>query len=80
MPTLTIKGLPDAVYQRLKDQAESHRRSLNGEIIVCLEQAVGVAPLDPKVWLAKARAFRQTLKIQPLTDRELRAARRAGRA
>jgi antitoxin FitA len=35
MPTLTIKGLPHPLYRRLKRQAEAHRRSLNGEIIMC---------------------------------------------
>lgn len=80
MPTLTIKGLPDPIYERLKVQAEAHRRSLNGEIIVCLERAVSAARFDPGAWLAEARAFRETLTIKPLSDRELRAARRAGRA
>ena len=80
MPTLTIKGLPDPIYQRLKEQADAHRRSLNGEIIVCLERAVSATRLDPLAWLSEARAFRQSLQIKPLTDRDLRAARRAGRA
>lgn len=80
MPTLTIKGLPDPIYQRLKAQADAHRRSLNGEIIVCLERAVGASRLDPVAWLAEARAFRQSLTIGPLTDRELRAARQTGRS
>ena len=80
MPTLTIKGLPDAVYERLKAQAETHRRSLNGEVIICLEHAVGVAPFDPEAWLAEVRTFRRALKGKPLTERELRAAREAGRA
>lgn len=80
MPTLTIKGLPDPIYQKLKEHADAHRRSLNGEIIVCLERAVGATRLDPAAWLAEAREFREELKIRPLTDRELRDARRAGRA
>lgn len=80
MPTLTIKGLPDPIYHRLKEQADAHRRSLNGEIIVCLERAVSATRLDPAAWLSEARAFRQSLKLKPLTDRELRAARKAGRA
>jgi len=80
MPTLTIKGLPDPLYRRLKEQANAHRRSLNGEIIVCLERAVGASQSDPSGWLLAARAFRQRLRLQPLTDRELRAARQAGRA
>ncbi len=80
MPTLTIKGLPDALYRRLKQQAEAHRRSLNGEIIVCLERAVGAGQADPDTWLHEARAFRERLRLRPLTDRQLRAARQAGRA
>lgn len=80
MPTLMIKGLPDTVYERLKAQAYAHRRSLNGEIIVCLARAVGAARFDPAPWLAEARTFRETLSIKPLTDRELRAARHNGRA
>ncbi|MCC6242988.1 MAG: Arc family DNA-binding protein [Gemmatimonadaceae bacterium] len=80
MPTLTIKGLPDPIYERLKAQAEAHRRSLNGEIILCLERAVGAARFDATAWLHEARAFRESLTIEPLTDGDLRAARRAGRA
>ena len=79
MPTLTIKGLPDPLYRRLKQQAEAHRRSLNGEIIVCLERALGAARPEPGTWLAQARALRERLQGRPLSDRQLRTARRAGR-
>ena len=80
MPTLTIKGLPARTYERLKAQAKANRRSLNGEIIVCLVRAVSANRLDPVAWLAEARTFRQGLTLEPLTDRELREARQAGRA
>ncbi len=79
MPTLTIKGLPDPLYRRLKQQAEAHRRSLNGEIIVCLERALGAARPEPRTWLAQARALRERLQGRPLSDRQLRDARRTGR-
>ena len=40
MPTtLTLKSIPDEVYERLKASAEVHRRSLNSEAIACLESA-----------------------------------------
>lgn len=80
MPTLTIKGLPHPLYRRLKQQAEAHRRSLNGEIIVCLERAVGARQQDPAHWLAEVRQFRERVKLRPLNERQLRAAREAGRA
>jgi len=38
--TLTLKNIPDAVYDRLKLAAEMHRRSLNSEAIVCLESVL----------------------------------------
>ncbi len=38
--TLTLKNIPDLVYQRLKASAEENRRSLNSEAIVCLEMAL----------------------------------------
>ena len=41
MPTtLTLKNIPDEVYDRLKAAAGAHRRSLNSEAIVCLEAAL----------------------------------------
>jgi plasmid stability protein len=80
MPTLTIKGLPDSLYRRLKQQAEAHRRSLNGEIIVCLERAVGAGRVEPQAWLVQAQALRERVEGRPLSNRQLRAARRAGRA
>lgn len=80
MPTLTIKGLPDPIHERLKARAAANRRSLNGEIIVCLERAVGVARFDANAWLAEAEALREELAGAPMTDRELREARRGGRA
>ncbi len=79
MPTLTIKGLPEPVYRRLKARADANRRSLNGEIIVCLERAVNAAPFDPADWLARARTFRAERTGRPMTDKELKTARDSGR-
>lgn len=80
MPTLTIKGLPPALYRRLKAQAAAHRRSLNGEIIVCLERSLAAGPIDPTSWLEEARAFRGGLAIRPLTRRQVAEAKVVGRA
>lgn len=37
MPSLTIKNIPDPVYERLKERAKLNRRSINSEVIACLE-------------------------------------------
>ena len=78
MPTLTIKGLPDEVYARLKARAAEHRRSLNREIIVCLERALAEGE-RPRIPLAAADALRKRLALPPLTERQLRAAKTVGR-
>lgn len=79
MPTLTIKGMPDPLYLRLKERAAQHRRSLNSEIIVSLERAVAASPPDPEALLARVDALRSTLRVVPLTDARLRAAKSQGR-
>lgn len=79
MPTLTIKGLPDDLYQQLKARAAAHRRSLNSEVLVCLEQAVATEPADASAALARVDALRDRLRLPPLTANTLRAARAAGR-
>ena len=38
MPSLTIKNIPDALYEELKLAAQNHRRSINSEVIMLLEE------------------------------------------
>ncbi len=79
MATLTIKNIPDPVYRRLKHQAAHHRRSLNQEIISCLERSSGSVPVDPETFLARARDIRKLVKGPLLTERRLKQLKSAGR-
>lgn len=79
MPALTIKGMPDPLYRRLKKRAAEHRRSLNSEILFCLERAVAAETVDSRTALARADALRQRLRVPRLTDARLRKAKAAGR-
>lgn len=81
MATLTIKNLPDVLYQRLKAKAAEHRRSLNSEAILAVERAVvdsGAAPAEEI--LASLRRSRSRLDSLFVTDSALRAGRGDGRA
>jgi hypothetical protein len=40
MPTLVLRNLPDDLYQRLKETAAEHRRSMTQEAIVSLRVAL----------------------------------------
>ena len=79
MANLTIKGLPDRLYRRLKRRAARHRRSLNSEVIVCLEQVINVTTIDPESWLASADRLRKRLALTPVTESALRKAKASGR-
>ncbi len=47
---LSVKNAPDPLVQRLKERAKRHHRSLHGELLVILEEAVrrdeSLAPKD----------------------------------
>ena len=80
MPTtLTLKNIPDAVYERLKAAAELHRRSLNSEAIVCLETVLLPNRATAGDRVARARELRAGLPAGRFTAKDIDAAKRAGR-
>jgi plasmid stability protein len=80
MPALTIKGVPDDVYRRLKMSAARHRRSLNSEVITCLERSLAFPERKPEETVAALRRLHRTLRGVPkLTDAFLRRAKSRGR-
>ena len=80
MPTtLTLKNIPDEVYDRLKAAAEAHRRSLNSEAIVCLESVLLPGRMDPGERIARARALRASLPKAKFKAREIDGFKREGR-
>ncbi len=83
MPTtLTLKNIPDEVYDRLKLSAEAHRRSMNSEAIVCLEAVLLPSKLAPSERLARARAraLRGGLPKGKFRARDIDALKREGRS
>ena len=81
MPTtLTLKNIPDDVYDRLKLSAQTHRRSMNSEAIVCLEAALLSSKLAPTEQLARARALRAGLPKGKFRARDIDALKREGRS
>jgi plasmid stability protein len=81
MPTtLTLKNIPDDVYERLKLSAEAHRRSMNSEAIVCLDAALLPTKVTPVERLARARALRAGLPRGKFKPRVIDAIKREGRS
>ena len=80
MPTtLTLKNIPDEVYERLKASAQSHRRSLNSEAIVCLESVLIPGGVAVSERLARARVLRATLPKGKFRAKDIDAYKREGR-
>ena len=79
MPTtITLKNIPDDIYRRLKDAAASQHRSINSEVIACLERALVPATIGIDERLARARQVRESLD-GPFRVAEIGDAIRSGR-
>lgn len=80
MPTnLTLKGVPDEVYERLKTSATVNHRSLNSEIIARLEAQV-LPRRSAAEQLAAIRATRDRLSRVAFDHDVIDQAKREGRA
>ena len=80
MPSLTIKRIPDRVYRSLRQSAKIHHRSINGEVLACLERNLGLTRPSPETELARIDHIREAIRAGRLTDRVLNRAKQAGRA
>jgi len=79
MATITVKNIPDDLYDRLKAVARINRRSINSEIIVCIEHAVASRRIDPEKVLESARHLRELTAEHPISDDEFNQAKTEGR-
>lgn len=77
--SITLKNIPDHVYNSLRTAADAHHRSLNGEIIACLEQSLLPAKNNPDEQLASARLLRQKLAAYNFDATEVADAIKQGR-
>jgi plasmid stability protein len=79
MPTVTVKNIPPDLYELLKSSAQIHRRSINSEIITCLENALRSKRVDPDAFLARIDALQKEISLPPLTDEILQNGKEYGR-
>ena len=79
MANITIKNVPDGIYRRLRDSANENHRSINSEVIACLEKVLQGARVDPASFLAEVRSPRQSPGNLHLRDADLSRIKRAGR-
>jgi plasmid stability protein len=79
MTTITLKSIPDDLYERLKESAKANGRSLNREVLTRLEASLRSRPVDPDAFLQRLDRLRWRKQLTPLTERMLKAAKSEGR-
>lgn len=75
MATLTIKGMPDPLYERVRESAHMNHRSINSEVIARLEASLGSPRPDRAEMLERVRELRSRLGGTRLTEAWLREAK-----
>ena len=68
MPSITVKNIPHALHEGLKHAAMRNRRSLQSEILVCLELAIEQTSRSKTELLTVAEELREKL---PWVDHDL---------
>lgn len=79
MASLTIKNIPDDLYQNLKDAANAHHRSINSELIYCLETVLLPKRLSAAEIKADAELLRNKVIANTIDASEINKAKQEGR-
>lgn len=79
MATVTFKNIPDDLYEQLKQAANTHHRSINSELIHCLEMTYKPTRISAAELAAKAGELRRRVAVKRLDIDEITAAKSQGR-
>ncbi|MBK8974030.1 MAG: Arc family DNA-binding protein [Hahellaceae bacterium] len=80
MVSLTIKNIPDILYEHLKQAANAHHRSINNELIYCLEKTLLPSKLSATDIKDTAKLLRARVMAERIDTEEINAAKNEGRA
>jgi len=76
---MTIKNIPQNLYEMLKQNAAINHRSINKEVIALIEDALSVKKVSPEDFLVSVRRLREKTKKVELTDDFIDQAKNEGR-
>jgi len=80
MPALTIKNIPDNIYNELKNVARQHHRSINSEVIVALKRVLLPSKASSEDTIAGIQRLRSQIPADVITPDEIDQAINEGRA
>ncbi len=79
MASITLKNVPDDLYERLKAAARAHHRSINSELIHCLEVVFQPHPISTEERLERLRRIRPDIPPTSVSPEEIQRAIDDGR-
>jgi len=79
MPSITIRNIPEALYERLNALAKANDRSIDIELIACLEKGLvrTVSAGDQRI--ENARKIREEIGVRCFDAESIDNAKRTGR-
>jgi plasmid stability protein len=80
MNTITLKNIPDDLYARLKQSAQASHRSINREIIFCIEYTVRSRKVDVEGFLSTARTLRERTAAYSINNDQMTQLKADGRS
>ncbi len=79
MPTVTFKNIPNDLYMALKQAADAHHRSINSELIHCLEQIYKPIRMSAAELADRASELRNRVTVTCVDSDEINTAKNQGR-
>lgn len=79
MPSLTVKNIPEELYEMLKSAAEQHHRSMNSGLIYCLETVLKLGKISVMERIRAVREVRPRIPADAVTREEILDAINKGR-
>ncbi len=79
MPALTIKNIPDELYNELKYIAKQHHRSINSEVIVSLKRILLPQKVSPEDTLKSIQNIRIQITPNIITVKDIEQSINEGR-
>lgn len=78
MNNITVRNIPERIHKKLKKRSQLSRRSINSEIIACLEEALLDNKKEVEEILAKSEDIRSKLNFE-ISLSDLEEAKNSGR-
>jgi antitoxin FitA len=77
---MTLKNIPDELYERLKLNAQLNHRSLNGEVIMRIDNSLQKPRMPASERIARAKALVRNLDPKKFRAADVDKFKREGRA